>query len=227
MTRLKPFPIISLILSARSTVLLLVLLSILVGCSWIEDRSEPEFADRSFISGEPCEPPCWYGLIPGKSTKPEVISVLKELAFVDQKSITEYQASDEREIVYFSCQKPNIDDCGGLIFQQEILESIYLSPHYRLNFESVVQKLGDPLFVDYGGYHPEIGGCIVNLEWPDRGIAINFTDTKQDNICQIIQLQNVLPPDIVVNTVYYSIPGSVVSNPGPGATRIEFPGFGE
>lgn len=26
-----------------------------------------EFQDRSFLTGEPCEAPCWYGLVPGIS----------------------------------------------------------------------------------------------------------------------------------------------------------------
>ena len=53
----------------------------------IRQRDTPsvsqELVDRSLITGEPCGPPCWQGIIPGETTEEETMTILHELPFVD------------------------------------------------------------------------------------------------------------------------------------------------
>jgi hypothetical protein len=48
---------------------------------------EPPPVDRSLLTGEPCQPPCWQGLTPGVSTQEEVEEFLRTSELVDQTSI--------------------------------------------------------------------------------------------------------------------------------------------
>ncbi|NIO68352.1 MAG: hypothetical protein GTN71_04700, partial [Anaerolineae bacterium] len=52
-----------------------------VGCG------EPPPVDTSLLTGEPCEPPCWHGLVPGVSTEEEVDEFVRTSELVDQTTL--------------------------------------------------------------------------------------------------------------------------------------------
>jgi hypothetical protein len=62
-----------------------------ISISGCESRSTSKsgIATQSFLSDEPCAAPCWYGLVPGESSKADVLRVLAELPFVDMSTISE------------------------------------------------------------------------------------------------------------------------------------------
>jgi len=63
-----------------ATVILLCL-GICAGCG------EPPPLDMSLLTGEPCEPPCWQGLVAGVSTEDEIERFLTGSGLVNRNSV--------------------------------------------------------------------------------------------------------------------------------------------
>ncbi|NIO00126.1 MAG: hypothetical protein GTN93_33480, partial [Anaerolineae bacterium] len=59
----------------------LLLLAASAGCR----HSAP--VDTSLLSGDPCEPPCWQGLVPGVSTEEEVNEFIQTSELVDRSTL--------------------------------------------------------------------------------------------------------------------------------------------
>jgi hypothetical protein len=57
---------------------------------------EPPPLDTSFLTGDPCEPPCWQGLTPGVSTEDEVEEFLGSSKLVEQSSIFRGEVTRDR-----------------------------------------------------------------------------------------------------------------------------------
>ncbi len=49
--------------------------------------------DRSWLIGEPCYLPCWYGLKVGATTREESLSMIEHLTFIDKEEMGEYKQS--------------------------------------------------------------------------------------------------------------------------------------
>jgi hypothetical protein len=142
----------------------LLLTIVLVACSgW---KNDPK-ADRSFITDMPCVAPCWYGLELGKSNKADVAETLKELPFIDKASIHEYGTrwleDDYAKEFYFGCVHPRKESCGSALISNDKLMSLWLSVGYSLSIEMVVDKLGEPDYLVYGGCVPYAPICSVGL----------------------------------------------------------------
>jgi hypothetical protein len=167
--------------------------------------------------------------VPGVSTKAEVLATLEELAFIDRNSIKEYGTSwkgdDTAQAIQFNCRYPRGKFCGSVDVSNDELKRLALSVYFPLTFEDIVNKLGLPEFVDYGGYHPDVGGCSVFLKWPDQGILAGYVNKRNMKICREIRDNKGLPSETLVETLIYVIPNSLEIEPGAGAQRIEWPGF--
>jgi hypothetical protein len=157
------------------SVVLLALLLILSGCAGPTGADVP--VDRSFLTDEPCAAPCWYGLVPGKSSKDDAPRVLAELPFVNQATIREesYELYGREEIA-ITCQFKNQNGFGvGINIYDDIVRQISLASH-GLNLEDVAQKLGDPdharvfLYGKGTGYQ-------VDIFYVRRGIQVRSFQT--------------------------------------------------
>ena len=210
----------------KSIAIILLLMLLLTSCSRF--RYNPK-ADQSFLTDQPCPAPCWHGLVPGVSTKAEVLATLEELAFIDRNSIKEYgrrwEGDDSAQEITFSCRYPRGKFCGNAVMSFDELKSMVLPVNFPLTFKDSVNKLGLPEYVDYGGYHPDVGGCRVYLTWPDQGISAGHVNKRNAQICREIRDNKGLPSETLVETLVYVIPNSFKLVPGAGAQRIEWPGF--
>jgi hypothetical protein len=149
---------------------LLVLLLILSGCTGPADTDAS--VDRSFLTDEPCAAPCWYGLVPGKSSKDDALRVLAELPFVNQATIREesYELYG-RERTAITCQFKNQSGFGvGITIYDDIVQQIALAPH-GLSLEDVAQKLGDPdnVRTPFFGYERSY---TVELFYVQKGVQV-------------------------------------------------------
>lgn len=179
--------------------------------------------DRSFLTGQPCEPPCWYGITVGESDEDDVISVLSELQFVNQQSIS--KSVDDDILYWFSCSHPADKDCGDIILVNGKVDRIIVSVHFKLTFKQVVEKLGVPDRVRYYLYHPDTGGCIVYLDWLEQGIAVQNLETRNDTLCQRLKESKQIEPAIPVITIEYTTEINLRERLCDQHTCIEWPGF--
>ncbi len=140
--------------------------------------------DHSFDTMHPCAAPCWHGLEPGKSTHAEVLTVLQQLPFVDQKSMHETNAvspnnKNTKEITY-NCIYQDKDECRNLsfYFDQEKLTSIFITPAYLLTFGDAVQQLGNPDYVYYYPRGADDLSCSISVKWIKQSVEVasDYTD---------------------------------------------------
>lgn len=103
---------------------------------------DPDSVDKSLLTGEPCAPPCWYGLVPGESSADEVVSTLKSLPFVDGDSIIE-------DFITWKSSVMNTDDYVGYIrIEENKVELLSIELEYDLTLQELIDVLGEPAGYD-------------------------------------------------------------------------------
>ncbi len=213
---------------AKTVWVLVVLLGLIVtGCK--SSTVADPLVDHSFLTQQPCSAPCWYSLELERSSKRDVYDVLNQLSFIDSSSIKEVGTSwlgdDTAKEILFGCTHPQVKSCGGVLISQDKLKRLWFIVGYELTFQATVDQLGPPDYVDYGPYHPEVGGCIIDLNWPEKGIVVENMDTRSDAQCQNVKQGKSFSPEIGVTAIFYSVKEGFGTHPGGCCTRISWPGF--
>lgn len=180
-----------------------------------------ELVDESWTTGEPCSPPCWYGVIPGVSNKEEALNTLTTLPFLNRKDLT--QAKDDQfydpvsdslvsaEVVYVSYKEGGVGGYVGVYFVKDELVMIEFSPNFAISFEEVVEQIGPP---DYLFASPSYQGCDIGLTWVDKQMWIvhhqHFDEIGIFNpdLCgRISREEHQAPRHPLVEFVVITIPG--------------------
>jgi len=168
--------------------------------------------DRSWLTGKPCEAPCWYGLELGITTKDEALAIMDTLSFIDPKSIHEldvYWFDSTARKLSFYCTKPHAI-CTSMIFVNNTLVYILLTPNYPITFGEVVEKIGEPDFIGADLSVPETRDCVAKLIWLDRQMQViyyEFHRSSGRDLCgEIIDAGNKPPSDLIVHNVMYLLP---------------------
>ena len=141
---------------------------------------DPNLYDQSWLTGKPCGAPCWYGLEPGVSSRLNSIKTVQQLPFISGNG-TPPPSQTWIDLLSFPCKKPlnAYDSCVDLIFNNDVLDKINISPNYQITFEQAVEKLGPPdgFFVmptDPGG-----GRCILQVLWKNKGLILLKQDSSK------------------------------------------------
>jgi len=200
-----------------------ILLLTLNSCS-----TDPTLIDRSFLTGETCEAPCWYGLEIDKSTKADILAKLDQLPFVEHNTYKEYDAGwmndqNAKEIQFRCLNRPN-EVCGGALTSNDILKRLWLRVGYDLSFVQAVDKLGSPDFLEYEQFSMS-GKCRIDLLWVESGIDISAYENGSQG-CQSVADGNGVSPNKLVATIFYFAKEGF-GEPGSCCKRIPWPGFTE
>lgn len=157
-------------------------------------KTTPEFpedpnVDRSLITGQPCEAPCWYGLKLGESTVDEVRLALQNLTFVDSTKTLEQPLANlhpNQKLFIIKCVYLTYEyECGSLETSEEgKLIKIYLSVLYPLDIQTLINKLGVPEYYNVFGPSPNLGGCLVYIYWPQKNIYAQINDEPGNDLCE-------------------------------------------
>ena len=154
---------------------------------WIESiivRMHQDLVDKSFLTGQPCEAPCWYNLNLGVSTESDVRKTLARLPFVYQEDIREWNttlSNDQvaKEIFYY-CSYLNDKVCGRFLFSDGIVTLISTRIDFPLDFQTVVDKLGPAdYYAMFSGI--ETQNCTINLFWLEDNLLITITNYQYYN----------------------------------------------
>jgi hypothetical protein len=198
----------------------------------IETTPEPKIADKSFLTGEPCKAPCWYGLELDRSNESDVITKLRELPFVDAEAIrTSHVAissfSNAVEIEY-DCADPEGKICGILVLSDGSLKIISSYIRYRLPIRSVIDQLGTPDAISYSPYSPHGDGCMLDLFWLKKGIRIRRTDRNSIRLCRDLSAGKTIDPELDMMELFYLSKEAL--NPdrcNSGGVCFEWPGLSD
>lgn len=164
------------------------------GISPLFQKSAPEFpedpnVDRSLITGQPCEAPCWYGLKLGESTIDDVHLTLQNLIFVDNAKTLEQPVTNlypNQKLFIIKCVYLTYEyECGSLETSEEgKLIKIYLSVLYPLDIQTLINKLGPPEYYNVFGPSPNLGGCLIYTYWPQKNIYAQINDEPGNDLCE-------------------------------------------
>jgi hypothetical protein len=168
---------------------------------------DPSLYDQSWFTGNPCMSPCWYGLIPGKSSRNDAISTAKHLHFINMDKV---EVHSQR--AFFPCKVPDYDnqDCIRMSFDNDILDTLWLTPNYKITFEQAVEKLGNPDGFSLYPTNPGATGCYFGVIWKEKQLILEQTADRPfwgDSLCQqIIHSDGKIPKNILVESAVISLP---------------------
>jgi hypothetical protein len=143
--------------------------------------------DRSFVTGQPCQAPCWYGLELGESTVDDIRKTLPELPFVDSSKIYEQSTgefgSNEKLFVVYCTYATDTDFCSELTTSKDgKLSKIVVIVAYELTLQTVIESLGIPEFYNVSP-SPNKDECHVEVFWPEEDMVVTFSDSPRDRLC--------------------------------------------
>ena len=128
----------------------------------------PPPLDKSLLTGEPCEPPCWQGFVPGASTEDQIIDYLSD---------SDYVASHYRDtvggetIIWWQSSLSGRDQGTSNAFgiRKGVLSSMVVSLDYELTLDQLLAKYGPPekLWVQWSAGGSAV--VLVNLYYPSQG----------------------------------------------------------
>ncbi len=98
---------------------------------------DPQEVDLSLLTGEPCEPPCWYGITPGLTRDEEMAAILEGLPFFEADTIRwrpgpAITVERKREVVDWGYGSVTVT------LQDEVVTTIEVGLFYNV-------ELGDPI----------------------------------------------------------------------------------
>jgi hypothetical protein len=137
--------------------------------------------DKSLLTGEPCEPPCWQGLTPGVSTHEQVNEFIRTSRLVNPQTlhISALRAGDGQRVGVSISWRTTVAPGRGyhdLARKGGVLKDIIIYPDYDITLDSLLEKYGPPEKVNVGitgsfGHVPAVG---VTLFYPTNGFTAYF-----------------------------------------------------
>jgi hypothetical protein len=185
-----------------------------VGCG------EPPPADMSLLTGEPCEPPCWQGLIPGQSTEQELVVLLDASEQVDPRSVHQ-ESGGCGQLTYWRNRDPfaSLSARSGwttnyACTSHKVLKVVMEYLSYEANLEQLLERYGPPeaLRAQPGGI-PERPYVEVSLYYPAHGLMCQLELSDQDEP---------LRPETRVIRAWYFAAATLESLADPGS-GVPFP----
>jgi hypothetical protein len=137
---------------------------------------DPNLYDLSWLTGKPCDAPCWYGLEPGISSRDDSISKAKKIPFIDGNtaSFSNPAVFPYYDEVGFRYKKPQDSKFVELFFEKGILNEITFHLSYRLTFEQAVKKLGTPDDFSVVPNEGDGAGCRLDLMWKNKRLDLQY-----------------------------------------------------
>jgi hypothetical protein len=162
--------------------------------------------DRSFLTQQPCAAPCWHGLEQDKSSKEDILAVLKTLPFVDSSKIVEHVSELDSEADFelsYGCLGFDFSRCGYAVVDDGKLRKLSVFVRYGLTFSATVDQLGPPAYVVYSNY-ASINACIIQLYWPEKGIIASNNNSNSTKPCEALANGDGIDPNANVTSLQYN-----------------------
>lgn len=144
----------------------------------------PEAGDRHWgwggLSGEPCGPPCFWGIVPGQTTEAEAIAILQARGVFTQCEV--YVRETYGCVRGIICPRSPPPSFGiSLSCEHNLVEGVSFGPSVKITVQDVIAKYGNPagVLITLDGIpekpyllmtllYPEIQTCVglPRQEWP-------------------------------------------------------------
>ncbi len=162
--------------------------------------------DGGFLSENPCGPPCFYGIMPGVTTKSEAEEIFNQNLF--SCTFFDYTPGGKQG---FMCSWGGV----GLDDEGNIVTGVTFRTSSKITLQQVIDKYGEPDFVSTG---------IVSL--PDDKVRVGMI-LEFKTIRTSIRLEEQHAPKYTVreDSVVHDIAYFADSEPGP--SDVPWKGYGE
>ncbi|HUW96180.1 MAG TPA: hypothetical protein VMW58_10370 [Anaerolineae bacterium] len=146
----------------------LLSVTILMACLAACRAGEATAIDKSLLTGQPCGPPCWQGLVPGVSTEGQIEDFVSESDYVDDH----YRDMHGGETIIWWQAAPGGRDQGttnAFGIREGVLSSMVVSLDYELTLDQLLARYGPPekLWVQWSAGGSAV--ALVNLYYPSQG----------------------------------------------------------
>ncbi len=177
----------------RLIVVISVMMSAVFGFSMALHAQIPEVtpeaeAIRSLFSGDTCEPPCWFGLIPGESSEEEILAFLNDYAsaisvrptrkLFDSETgdlISIHYSFSWHDYSYFNPPRVN------LTLQNGVLDHIWANPNREITFGEMFDVLGYPDQLYLG----TVGWSLLTAIYENPRVRILLDSRSPSSSCKI------------------------------------------
>ena len=175
--------------------LLLILTAVaLVGCAQeVRLLDETKLNDLSLLSGEPCQAPCWNGIVPGETLYRDAKLLIEENVCISDEQAEEPTAdsgesqSYEPDTCYTDVQEaereedndarifgfaPGAGEVCCQVFSRdgEIITSLLLQYAPNMTFGPVMDAYGEPVYL--GGEAPAADQAYMALVYPEVPMVV-------------------------------------------------------
>lgn len=105
-----------------------------------------ELVDDSLLTNQPCQPPCWYGIVPGQTSHEEAADIVARLDFINTASISDQDDCNRG----FACIKwtTALSDypyyVGTILTRDELVVSISIGLEYEFTVSDLIDIYGPP-----------------------------------------------------------------------------------
>ncbi len=107
---------------------------------------------ENWLKGIPCRPPCWEGIVPGKTTVPQAVKILKELPFVSSETIVSGTSSFVAEgELSWGWRSRNVKLDGRAFFENtpnQTIRNLQLIFPTQIYLGDVIATYGEPTQVE-------------------------------------------------------------------------------
>lgn len=126
---------------ARKIGICAVILMCLTSCTFIPVTPEStiDIGDGGFLTGEPCGPPCFWGIIPGQTRESEAIEILQERGVFETCEAFDKEAEGGARGM----------KCGSQVFigfgqGDDVVQGVGFNPSSAITVQDVVAKYREP-----------------------------------------------------------------------------------
>lgn len=149
--------------------LLLALAVVVSACAPAPElRNENFLDDTSFVTGEPCGPPCWRGITVGETTWADALTIIED---DDTLVDLEERAADDSSILGAIWGQADGDGCCQMYSEDgEIVDVLILQTAPQATLGEVVEIHGEPAYLIGETLTDDQG--VFSLFYPDLNMLI-------------------------------------------------------
>jgi hypothetical protein len=204
----------------RVRLISLLVIPILINCMILEstakdiniDFPNDSRVDLSFITKQPCNAPCWYGLELGKSSVEDIRKALLSLPFINSDLIREYKNNDPNEVLFVAkCVYSAPDeDCVWIETSSDgKFGKITLKIYYTLTLETAIEQLGSPVYYMLDLISGK-DACRIYIHWPDANVLAVIEAAPREKYCINEKIEKIILGSQINQLIYTDIDIKVI-----------------
>lgn len=108
-------------------------------------RNDNLLKDSSFLTGDPCGPPCWRGIVPGETAWNDAITIIEDDETLDQLQSREDEESDR---IGAAWAQADGDGCCQMFTQDgETVSFLVMQTAPEARLSDVIEEHGEPQYL--------------------------------------------------------------------------------